>query len=73
VPILKAGETSDRPEKLIEELRAEMTLLAEQLEFEEAARVRDKIRAMEQAGDAGDMAIAAPAPKKARKAQRARR
>jgi excinuclease ABC subunit B len=74
VPILKRGESSDKPEKLLEELRAEMTLLAEQLEFEEAARVRDRIRAMEQADEGGPGAtVATLAPKKASKARRARR
>jgi excinuclease ABC subunit B len=73
VPILKAGESSDKPEKLLEELRAEMTLLAEQLEFEEAARIRDRIRAMEQKGETSS-AVATVAPKKAsRGGRRARR
>ena len=48
VPILKAGETSQEPEKLVEELRAEMLVLAEQLEFEQAAKLRDRIQAIEQ-------------------------
>ena len=74
VPILKRGESSDQPEKLIEELRAEMTLLAEQLEFEEAARVRDRIRSMEQDAEGGPGAVVATlTPKKSSKARRARR
>jgi excinuclease ABC subunit B len=74
VPILRAGESSDKPEKLIEELRAEMTLLAEQLEFEEAARVRDRIRVMEQQNDlGGESAVSTLAPKKASKGRRGRR
>jgi excinuclease ABC subunit B len=74
VPILKPGESSDSPERLIEELRAEMTLLAEQLEFEEAARVRDRIRAMEQReGGPGESAVASVAPKKASRGRRGRR
>jgi excinuclease ABC subunit B len=52
VPILKPGEHSDKPEKLVEEMRAEMLMLAEQLEFEQAARLRDKIIALEKSGDA---------------------
>ncbi|HKU44608.1 MAG TPA: excinuclease ABC subunit UvrB [Polyangiales bacterium] len=56
IPILKSGEASDKPEKLLEELRAEMLLLAEQLEFEEAARVRDRIRKLEQEPAAGEAA-----------------
>jgi excinuclease ABC subunit B len=52
VPILKAGERSEQPEKLVEELRAEMLLLAEQLEFEQAARLRDQILTLEHPQDA---------------------
>jgi excinuclease ABC subunit B len=59
IPILRPGERSDAPEKLMEELRAEMLLLAEQLEFEEAAQVRDRIRQLE-AGTAPERAGAAP-------------
>jgi excinuclease ABC subunit B len=47
VPILRPGEHSDKPEKLLEEMRAEMLLLAEQLEFEAAAKIRDKIVALQ--------------------------
>jgi excinuclease ABC subunit B len=75
VPILKSGEASDKPEKLLEELRSEMLLLAEQLEFEEAARVRDRIRRLEQGQDpaaAATTAAAAPA-KRASRGRRARR
>ncbi len=53
IPILKPGEASDTTEKMVEEMRAEMLLLAEQLEFEEAARMRDKIRELEQEGFGG--------------------
>ena len=59
VPILKPGEATDKPEKLLEELRAEMLLLAEQLEFEQAAKLRDKIAALE--ATSGDTSGAAPA------------
>jgi excinuclease ABC subunit B len=51
VPILKPGEQSDKPEQLLEELRSEMLLLAEQLEFEQAAKLRDKIQALERTAD----------------------
>jgi len=51
VPILRPGEHSDEPEKLLEEMRAEMLLLAEQLEFEAAAKLRDRIAAMEKGAD----------------------
>jgi excinuclease ABC subunit B len=54
VPILKAGEHSEQPEKLVEELRAEMLLLAEQLEFEQAARLRDQILALEHGENPAD-------------------
>jgi excinuclease ABC subunit B len=47
VPILKPGEHSDKPEKLVEEMRAEMLMLAEQLEFEQAAKLRDRIQELE--------------------------
>jgi excinuclease ABC subunit B len=50
VPILRPGEKSDKPERLLEEMRAEMLVLAEQLEFEAAAKLRDKIAAIQ--GDA---------------------
>ncbi|HEX2677544.1 MAG TPA: helicase-related protein, partial [Polyangiales bacterium] len=51
IPILRPGEDSKDAEKRIEEMRAEMLLLAEQLEFEQAARLRDRIRTLEE--DAG--------------------
>jgi excinuclease ABC subunit B len=71
IPILKSGDTDSSAEKLVEELRAEMLVLAEQLEFEEAARVRDRIRQIE--GSAGGQGTApAPAAKKMSK-RRARR
>jgi excinuclease ABC subunit B len=53
VPILKPGESSDKPEQLLEEMRAEMLLLAEQLEFEQAAKLRDKIASLEGAEAGG--------------------
>jgi excinuclease ABC subunit B len=74
VPILKRGEASDKPEKLLEELRSEMLLLAEQLEFEEAARVRDRIRRLEQGADEPEKPVPAAAPaKRASRGRRARR
>jgi excinuclease ABC subunit B len=63
VPILRPGESSDKPEKMLEELRAEMLLLAEQLEFEAAAKIRDKIASLE---STSEEASAAAAPAKAR-------
>ena len=51
VPILKKGEAlgSDRIPERIEELRSEMLLAAEQLEFERAATLRDRIARLEAA------------------------
>jgi excinuclease ABC subunit B len=70
IPILKPDERDAEPEKLLEEMRSEMLLLAEQLEFEEAARMRDKIRALERetgvAAPAGSEAPSAPARASAR-------
>jgi excinuclease ABC subunit B len=75
VPILKPGEQSDEPEKLLEEMRAEMLMLAEQLEFEQAAKMRDRIAAMEGGNDQAE--AAQPAPTKAKgspaRAKRSRR
>jgi excinuclease ABC subunit B len=65
VPILRPGEQSDKPERLLEEMRAEMLLLAEQLEFEAAAKIRDKIAALEGEAD-GDGKSAPAAAAKAR-------
>jgi excinuclease ABC subunit B len=50
IPILREGEGDDDPETIpdrIEELRSEMLLAAEQLEFENAARIRDEIARLE--------------------------
>jgi excinuclease ABC subunit B len=58
VPMLRPGEKSDKPGKLLEEMRAEMLLLAEQLEFEAAAKLRDKISAIE--GEATSDEASAP-------------
>jgi excinuclease ABC subunit B len=62
VPILRPGEQSDKPEKLLEEMRAEMLVLAEQLEFEAAAKIRDKIAALETTGADEPRAAAAAKP-----------
>ena len=46
IPILRKGETPDDPADIparIEELRSEMLLAAEELEFEKAAELRDQI------------------------------
>mgnify|MGYP001814100289 FL=1 len=46
IPVLRKGESSGDPAKIparIEELRSEMLLAAEQLEFEKAAELRDQV------------------------------
>ena len=47
IPILKPGEESQDPGERIEELRSEMLLAAENLEFEKAARIRDQMLKLE--------------------------
>jgi excinuclease ABC subunit B len=50
IPILREGEGTSDPQKLpeiIEELRSEMLIAAESLDFETAARVRDRIAELE--------------------------
>jgi excinuclease ABC subunit B len=48
VPILRPGESDpERVQTTIEELRSEMLLAAEQLEFERAAQLRDKIQKLQ--------------------------
>jgi excinuclease ABC subunit B len=48
IPILKAGEEDPkRIKQTIEELRSEMLLAAEELNFEHAAELRDRIKAFE--------------------------
>jgi excinuclease ABC subunit B len=71
IPILRPGERSDKPEKLVEEMRAEMLLLAEQLEFEQAARLRDQILALEKSQDT--VSPAAPARPTTTRSKRPRR
>ena len=56
IPILKKGVGEGDPEllpELIEELRSEMLVAAENLEFETAARLRDRIASLEEGLDAG--------------------
>jgi excinuclease ABC subunit B len=71
IPILRPGERSDKPEKLVEELRAEMLLLAEQLEFEQAAKLRDQILALEKSeGAAGPAAPVRPTTSRSKRSRR---
>jgi excinuclease ABC subunit B len=71
IPILRPGERSDKPEKLVEEMRAEMLLLAEQLEFEQAAKLRDQNLALEKSE--GTTSPAAPARPTTTRSKRSRR
>jgi excinuclease ABC subunit B len=51
IPVLRASEADDDAQSMedrIEELRSEMLLAAESLEFERAAALRDKLKALEQ-------------------------
>ena len=62
IPVLKQGEAEASPERIketVEELRSEMLLAAEELDFERAAKLRDRIKQL--SGDAPDPA---PAPRK---------
>jgi excinuclease ABC subunit B len=48
VPILRPGESDpERLEKNLEELRSEMLLAAENLDFERAAELRDRIKKLQ--------------------------
>ena len=72
IPILRAGEEPERPEDVpakIEELRSEMLLAAEELEFERAAELRDRIEQLRASIRPGPRAT----PKRDRQPQRPRR
>jgi excinuclease ABC subunit B len=67
VPILRTGETDpDRLSESIEELRSEMLLAAEQLNFERAAELRDRLKSLQ-----GD--VAPPSPSRQKRASKRRR
>jgi excinuclease ABC subunit B len=67
VPILKPGENDPaRLSESIEELRSEMLMAAEQLDFERAAELRDRLKGLQGAG------ALAPAASPARPARSAR-
>jgi excinuclease ABC subunit B len=69
IPILRSGEEDlERIKETTEELRSEMLVAAEQLDFERAAELRDRIRKLE--GKAPDPIAAAPKP--ARRGKRRR-
>ncbi len=50
IPILRKGEESKDRGDLVEEVRAEMLLAAEELDFEKAARLRDRLKSLEGGG-----------------------
>ncbi len=72
IPVLRKGETPADPADIparIEELRSEMLLAAEELEFEKAAELRDQVEALR----AKLAAATRPRPKRDRRSQRPRR
>jgi len=69
IPILKPGETdTKRINETIDELRSEMLVAAEQLDFERAATLRDRIKGLQ--GKAPEPA--AVRPRSSRNARRRR-
>jgi excinuclease ABC subunit B len=72
IPVLRKGESTDDPAELparIEELRSEMLLAAEELEFEKAAELRDEVERLRARLKPGG----AKSPKRDRRSQRPRR
>jgi excinuclease ABC subunit B len=70
IPILKAGEEDpQRIKQTIEELRSEMLLAAEELNFEHAAELRDRIKAFENNSPGP---ASAPRPRPGRSSKRRR-
>jgi len=72
IPILRQGESSDDPADIparIEELRSEMLLAAEELEFEKAAELRDQVEQLRAKLKPGK----AKSPKRDRGSRRPRR
>jgi excinuclease ABC subunit B len=68
IPILRKGETPDDIPARIEELRSEMLLAAEDLEFEKAAELRDQVETLR-----AKLAPGKPPAKRDRGSQRPRR
>ena len=68
IPILRKGETPDDIPARIEELRSEMLLAAEELEFEKAAELRDQVEQLR-----AKLAPGKPPAKRDRGSQRPRR
>jgi excinuclease ABC subunit B len=71
IPVLKPDEVDDSPgsiKETIQELRTEMLLAAEELDFEKAAKLRDRIKQL-----TGEDPAPAPVPKKRGGRRRARR
>jgi len=72
IPILRKGEAPEDPADIparIEELRSEMLLAAEELEFEKAAELRDQVEQLRAQLRPGS----AKSPKRDRRSQRPRR
>jgi excinuclease ABC subunit B len=72
IPILRKGEAPEDPADIparIEELRSEMLLAAEELEFEKAAELRDQVEQLRAQLKPGS----AKSPKRDRRSQRPRR
>jgi excinuclease ABC subunit B len=68
IPILRKGETPDDIPARIEELRSEMLLAAEELEFEKAAGLRDQVEQLR-----AKLSPGKPPAKRDRGSQRPRR
>jgi excinuclease ABC subunit B len=68
IPILRKGETPDDIPARIEELRSEMLLAAEELEFEKAAELRDQVEQLR-----AKLAPGKPPARRDRGSQRPRR
>ena len=72
IPVLRKGEAPEDPADIparIEELRSEMLLAAEELEFEKAAELRDQVEQLRAQLKPG----VAKSPKRDRRSQRPRR
>ena len=67
IPILRSGESAAADEASIEQLRSEMLLAAENLDFERAAQLRDRLRALRQPAGRAASASQAPGPTPRRK------
>jgi excinuclease ABC subunit B len=64
IPILRDGESPGAAEASIEQLRSEMLLAAENLDFERAAQLRDRLRALRQSGAGTEVRPERPSPRR---------